>query len=169
MIAWRARWILGQLMGKDEIPDDGSGPGEVQITIVVVPGRARSTLTKLRVGARVRTGLVSGGVIAAVAAGAVIAVSAGGGRASRPPAPDALATQFGHRSNCARVTVTSSAGVYARVDLDRAGPCGTFANQGTLILHRLHGAWVREFEASSWRCPAGRLPQRIALELHLCR
>ena len=37
------------------------------------------------------------------------------------------------------------------------------------LRHRMHGVWVRESETSSWTCPTGRLPQRIALELHLCR
>ncbi|MGN6169777.1 MAG: hypothetical protein ACTHQQ_16645, partial [Solirubrobacteraceae bacterium] len=45
----------------------------------------------------------------------------------------------------------------------------TFGNQRTLILHRVNGVWVREFEASSWTCPMSRLPQPIATALQLCR
>jgi hypothetical protein len=156
-------------MAKEEIPDEGSGLGEVQITIVVVPGRVRATLTKFLAGARVRAGLVSGGVIVAVAAVVIIAVSSSSGRAGRPLGPDALATQFGLRLNCSRRTVVSPDGAYARIDLDHAGPCGTFGNQVTLVLHRLHGVWVREFEASRWTCPVRRLPQPVAIELQLCR
>jgi hypothetical protein len=155
-------------MAKEEIPEDGSGLGEVQITVVVVPGRIRAALTNFRGGARVRAGLVFGGLIVAVAAGAVIAISSSGGRAGRPPGSEALATQFGLRSNCARVVVVSPDGAYARIDLDRAGPCGTFGNQVALILRRLHGVWVREFEASGWTCPMRRLPQPVAIELQLC-
>jgi hypothetical protein len=155
-------------MATKETPDDGLWLGEVQITVVVVPGRVRAKLTKLLAGARLRAGLACIGLTAAVAAGAIIAVSSSSGRAGRPPDSDALATQFGLRSNCARLTVASPDGAYARIDLDRAGPCGMFGNQVTLILHRLHGVWVREFEASSWTCPTSRLPHHVAIELHLC-
>lgn len=155
-------------MAKEETPDDGSGLREVRITIVVEPGRVRTTLTKLLARARVRAGLVSGGVIAAVAAGAIMAVSFSSGHAGRPLGSDALATQFGQRLNCSRLEVLSPDGVYARIDLDHAGPCGTFGNQLTLILHRVDGVWVREFEASSWTCPMRQLPQPVANELGLC-
>lgn len=152
-----------------ESPDDGSELGEVQITIVVVPGRVRATLNRLAGRARGRAGIVCGGLIVAVAAGAVIAFSSSGGRASRSLDSAALATQFGPRMNCARLTVVSPDGAYARIDLDRAGPCGMFGDQETLILHRVRGAWMREFEASSWTCPMSRLPQPVAIELRLCR
>lgn len=155
-------------MAKKETPDDGSGLGEVQITIVVVPGRIRAALTKFLGSTRVRAGLVAGGLIVAVAAGAIIAFSPNSGRAGRPLASEALATQFGLRLNCSRRTVVSPDGAYARIDLDHAGPCGTFGNQVTLVLHRLHGVWVREFEASRWTCPVKPLPQLVAIELQLC-
>jgi hypothetical protein len=156
-------------MAKEEAPDDGSGLGEVQITIDVVPGRVRAALSKFLGGARVRVGLVCGGLIAAGAAGAIIAVSSSSGRVGRPLASDALATQFGLRSNCAHLAVVSPDGAYARIDLDRAGPCGMFGDQVTLILHRSHSVWVREFEASGWTCPMRRLPQLVAIALRLCR
>jgi hypothetical protein len=156
-------------MAKEETPDDGSGLGEVQITVVVVRGRVRATLTKFLAGKRVRAGLVAGGLIAAVAAGAIIALSSSSRHASPPLGSDALATQFGLRSNCSRRTVVLPDGAYARIDLDHAGPCGTFGNQVTLVLHRLHGVWMREFEASRWTCPISRLPQPVAIELQLCR
>ncbi len=155
-------------MAKEETPNDASEAPEVHITIVVVPGRVRATLTKLLAGARVRAGLAIGVVIAAVAAGAVIAVSSSSGRAGRPLSSDALATQFGVRSNCGRREVLSPDGAYARIDLDHSGPCGTFGNQVTLILHRVDGTWMREFEASSWTCPLRQLPRRVATELGLC-
>ena len=47
-------------MAKEETPDDRSGLEEVQITVVVVPGRIRATLTRLLARARVRAGLVFG-------------------------------------------------------------------------------------------------------------
>ncbi|MBV8941275.1 MAG: hypothetical protein JO240_06060 [Solirubrobacterales bacterium] len=155
-------------MAEEETPDDECRLGDVQITIVVVPGWIRARLTKFTAGARVRAGLASFGLIAAVAAGAVIAVSSSTGRAGRRVESGTLATRFAPRSNCARLTVVSTDGAYARIDLDRAGPCGTFGNQATLILHRLHGVWLREFEASSWTCPMRRLPQPVAIELRLC-
>ena len=114
-------------MAKEEPPRDLSGLGEVQLTVVVVPGRVRATLAKLLASARVRAGLVSGGALAVVVASAIIAASLS------------------------------------------SGPSGTFASQWILTLHRVHGGWLREFEASRWTCPPGRLPERIALELHLCR
>jgi hypothetical protein len=163
-------------MEKKGTPEDGSGPEEVRVTIVVEQGRARAALGKLQARAPVRAGLASVGLIAAVAAAAIIVASSGGGRASgpsgnssrRPAGSNALATQFGLRLNCARLTTVLPDGTYARIDLDHSGPCGTFGNQVTLILHHVGGVWVREFEASSWTCPIRQLPRRVATELRLC-
>jgi hypothetical protein len=155
-------------MAKEETPDVGLGLGEVHITIVVDPGRVRATLTKFLAGAR-RAAIACVGLIGAVAAGAIIAVSSSSGRAGRPRDSDALATQFGLRLNCARLTGVSPEGAYARVDLDRAGPCGMFGNQTTLIVHRPHGVWLRESEASSWTCPTVRPPHVAVIVLHPCR
>lgn len=157
------------LMEKEETLDDGSRLREVEITIVVVPGRLRATLTKLLASARVCTGLVSAVLIAAIAAVAIIAVSSSTGAASLRHESHALASQFGLPLPCARRTVVSSDGAYARIDLDHGAPCGTFGNHVTLILHRRHGVWVRDFEASSWTCPISQLAQPVALELQLCR
>jgi hypothetical protein len=137
--------------------------------VVVVPGRVRAALTKVLAGARVRVGVVAVGLAAAVAAATIVAVSSSGGRAGRTRGSDALATQFGLPLNCSRLTVVSPDGTYARIDLDHAGPCGTFGNQVTLILHRLHGVWMREFEESRWTCPLKGVPQPVAMELQLCR
>lgn len=156
-------------MATEKIPEDESTLGEIQITIVVVPGRIRAMVTRFLASARVRAGLATVGVVIAVAAGAIIAVSWSSGRGRRPVQSNALATQFGLRSNCSRLTVVSPNGAYARIDLDRSGPCGMFGNQVTLILHRRHGVWLREFEAASWTCPLSRLPQPVAIELRLCR
>jgi hypothetical protein len=158
-------------MAKKEIPDDRPGPEVVRVTVVVEAGRVRAMLARLLAGARVRAGLVSAGLIAAVVAGTIIVASSSTGREPRSPGayspwptdPDRLATQ-----NCARLTVFSADGAYARIDLTDAGPCGTFGNQVTLIVHRVDGVWVREFEASSWRCPIGQLPRSIVTELGLC-
>ena len=157
-------------MAEEEIPDHESELGEVQITVVVVPGRLRATLARLFGVRRVRAGFVCGGlVLTAAAMAGIIAVSLSSGRAGRALGPDALARQFAPRSNCSRRTVISPNGAYARVDLDHAGPCGTFGNQVTLVLHRSQGAWAREFEASRWTCPIRRLPQPVTIELQLCR
>jgi hypothetical protein len=156
-------------MAEEEIPDHESGLGEVQITVVVVPGRLRATLAKFLGVGRVRAGFVFGGLVLAAAVAAVIAVSLSSGRAGRPLGPDALARQFAPRLSCSRRTVTSPDGAYARVDFDHAGPCRTIGNQVTLVLHRSQGAWAREFEASRWTCPIRRLPQPVTIELQLCR
>jgi hypothetical protein len=163
-------------MATDETPDDESGFGETQITVVVVPGRVRATFTKLRAGAPGRAVLASVALIAAAAAGTIIAVSSSAGRAGRPLrtyAPrladsDAVASRFGVRVNCPRLTVVSPGGAYARVDFQDTAPCGVFGNHITLILHRVHDVWVRELEASGWTCPMSRLPQRVVTELQLC-
>jgi hypothetical protein len=163
-------------MAKKGTPEDGSGPEEVRVTVVVEQGRLRAMLTKLRARTPVRVGLASGGIIAAVVAGAIVVASSStghepGSSGSYSPWPtdsDRLATQFGLRLNCARLTVFSPNGAYARIDLDRAGPCGTFGDQVTLILHRVHRTWVREFEASRWTCPISELPRPVATELGLC-
>ncbi len=156
-------------MAKEETPDDGSGLGEVEITIVVVPGRVRATLSKFLAGARVGAALVSVGLIAALAAGATIAVSSSSGRAGRPPDSDALATHFRLRLSCARLTVTSSDGAYTRIDLAHAGPCATPRNEVTLIVHRRHGVWLRESDVTGWTCRTVRPPHVAVTELHLCR
>lgn len=163
-------------MAKKGTPEDGSGPEEVRVTIVVEQGRVRAMLTKLLAGAPVRAGLASVGLIVAVVAGAIIVASSGGEGEARSPgahsplqtASGVLTKQFGLRLNCARLTVILPDGAYARIDLDHSGPCGTFGNQVTLILHRSHGMWVREFEASSWTCPIRQLPRPVATELRLC-
>jgi hypothetical protein len=163
-------------MAKKGSPEDGSGPDEVRVTIVVEQGPVRDAVAKLRARAPVRAGLASVALITAVIAGAIMLASSGGGRAPgssggfspRPPGSGALAKQFGLRLNCARLTAVLPDGTYARIDLDHSGPCGTFGNQVTLILHRVDGAWVREFEASSWTCPIRQLPEAVATELRLC-
>lgn len=125
-------------MATEETPGERSGPGEVHITVVVVPGRLQAMLTKLRAGARVRTGLASVGVLAAVAASAIIGLSSSSGHATRPRDSNAMATQL------------------------RSG------GQATSIMHRSDGGWVHEFEISNSTCPAARLPYRIAIGLHFC-
>jgi hypothetical protein len=156
-------------MTTDENPEDGSEVGDVQITVFVVPGRVRATLGKFLVRKRACGALVGAGLIAAIAVGTTIALLSSGGKARQPVGSDALATQFGLRLNCSHRTVPSPDGAYARIDLDHAAPCATFGNQVTLVLHRLHGVWVREFEASRWTCPVKRLPRPVAIELQLCR
>ncbi len=159
-------------MAKAGIPDDRSGPEEVRVTIVVESGPVRTMLSRLLVSARGRARGAAAGVIAAVVAGTIVVASSSTGREPRstgsyspwPTDSDRLAMQ-----NCARLTVFSPDGAYARIDLDHAGPCATFGNQVMLILHRVDGVWVREFEASSWRCPMSRLPPPVATELQLCR
>jgi hypothetical protein len=158
-------------MAKKRIPEGGSGPEEVLVTVLVEAGRVAAMRTKLLAGARVRAGLASVGVIAAVLAGTFVVASSSTGRAPRssgayspwPTDSGRLATQ-----NCARLTVFSPDGTYARIDLDRASPCGTFSKQVTLILHRVDGVWMRELEASSWTCPMSQLPRPVATELGLC-
>ncbi len=129
-------------MAKEETAHDASGLGEVQITIVVVPGRVRATLGKLREDARVGAGLASVGVLAAIAAGAIIAVSSSGRRAGQPLKSGALATQNGLGSSCAHRTVFSPDGASARVKLNRASPCGMDGREVTLIMRRVRGVWV---------------------------
>jgi hypothetical protein len=164
-------------MAKKGTPEDRSGPEEVRVTVIAEPGRVRAMLTSLLAGAPVRVGLASVALIAAVVAVAIIIASSSTGRhprsplATHPPLPadsGDLAKQFGLRLNCAHLTVVLPDGAYARIDLDRAGPCGRFGNQMTLILHHVHGTWVREFEASRWTCPISQLPQPVATGLRLC-
>ncbi|MGN6169047.1 MAG: hypothetical protein ACTHQQ_12890, partial [Solirubrobacteraceae bacterium] len=106
-------------MGIKGTPKDGSGPEEVRVTIVVEQGRVRAMFTKLPTGARVRAGLAALGLIAALVAGLVIVASLGGGGAPSPGShslrladSNALATQFGLRLNCARLTVVVPDGAY---------------------------------------------------------
>lgn len=163
-------------MAKNGTSEDGSGPEEVRVTIVVEPGRVRAVLTKLLAGGRVRAARVSVAVIAAVVAGTIIVASSSSGGEPRssvtyspwPTDSNRLATRFGLLLNCARLTVFSPDGAYARIDLDNSGPCHRVGHQVTLVLHRVDGAWVREFEASSWTCPMSQLPRPVLTELGLC-
>ena len=164
-------------MAKGETPDDGFGLGAVDVTVVVVQGRVQVALTKALGGRRRRAALASVGLIAALAAGAIIAVSSGSGRASpsaATPSPrlresDAIVTRFGLRLTCPRLTLVSPDGAYARVDFEHTTPCGMYGNHITAILHRVHGVWRPEFEGSIWTCPMGQLPRPVVTELQLCR
>jgi hypothetical protein len=164
-------------MAKKGTFDDRKDPDQVRVTIVVEPGRVRPMLTKLLAGARVRAALASVGLIAAIVAGPIIAALSSTGREPRSPGTyspwptdsDRLATKFGLQLNCARLTVFSPDGAYARIDFEHGGPCDTSGNQATLILHRVDGVWVREFEASDWTCPMSQLPRPVVTELGLCR
>jgi hypothetical protein len=129
-------------MAKEETADDGSGLGDVQITIVVVPGRVRVTLGKLRAGGRVGAGLASVGLVAAIAAGAITAVSSTSRAAGQPLKSRALAAQNGLGSSCAHRPVFSPDGASARVKLKRVSPCGTDGREVTLIMRRVRGVWV---------------------------
>jgi len=163
-------------MAKKGTPDDRSGPEEVRVTIVVEPGRVRAMLRKLLAGARVRAGLASVGIVAAVVAGTIIAASSSTGRGRRSPGTslsrlrdsDAVLTEFGIRVNCPRLRLVSPHGAYARVDFEPTASCGSYGNHVTLILHHVHGVWVPQFEASSWTCPMTQLPQGVVTELGLC-
>lgn len=167
-------------MAKEETYDGGPELGEVHVTIEVVRGPGHPALTKLLAATWVRVGLAFLGLVAAVAAGTMIVAGPGtppSRAAGRSPGlqspqladPDAVATPFGIRVHCLRLTVVSPGGKYARVDFERATPCGTYGNYVTLILHRVHGTWVREFEATGWRCPTTWLPPSVLAGLRICR
>jgi hypothetical protein len=162
-------------MADRETRDDACEPRDVYITMVVEPGRMRAALARLGAGQRARAGLASVGLTAAVVSAVIIALSSsgGGGRslaAIQSPAANSrvMATRFGIRVSCPRLTIVSPDRAYGRVDFGLVPPCGTSGNHVTLIVHRVHDAWVPEFETSGWTCPMRSLPQRVVSELHLC-
>lgn len=155
------------------------GLGEVHVTIEVVPQPVHSRLTKLFAGRRVRALVAVAGLAAGVAVGLIIVdssdggLSRGSGRSPKipfrqPVNAEGIATRFGVLSHCVRQAIVSRDGTFARVDFDRATACGTAGNHVTLILRRVRGAWVAEFDATSWSCPSKQLPQRVLAGLHLC-
>ena len=154
-------------MATTEPPDDRSGRQEVQITVDVVPGRFQAALSRLSPRARFRAGLAAMAVIAAVSAGAIIAVASSSGPTERRLDPRALASRLGLRLHCGQLTILSPGGA-AHVALDPGRPCGRVDNQVILITPRAHGVWLRESEALSSRCPPARLPHRVAFQLHFC-
>jgi hypothetical protein len=102
----------------------------------------------------------------AVAAAIAIVVASSGSVPIR--AADALAARFGIRLPCARLTMISADGNYARVDFDRFRPCGTYGNYGTIVLRRVHRHWIREFEASGQTCRMSLVAPLVLVELKLC-
>jgi hypothetical protein len=155
-------------MADAQTPHGQSGLGEVEITVVVVPGRFRATLSRLPAGARIRTGLAAVALIAAVSVGAILALSSSSAPPERRLDPGALASQLGLRLDCGQLTILSPGGGSVHVTLDHARPCGPVANQVIVITPRVHGVWLRESGAPSSSCPPGRLPHRVAIELHFC-
>ena len=73
-------------MADEETLDGGSGSTEVQVTVIVVPGRVQAACTKLRALTRARAALVCVGVIAAVLAGVIVAAASNSSRPRQPPA-----------------------------------------------------------------------------------
>jgi hypothetical protein len=167
-----------------ERPDDSfiaSGLSDVEITIEVEPGRGRTRLAQALTRSRSRLALVLVGVSSAGVAGVIL--SGGSGTIPHPtrvvlaaptveatPSADQIGTirPFGIRAHCVRRTIVSPNGEYARVDFERATTCGTAGNHVTLILHRVRGVWVAEFDATGWRCRSGLVPGRILAQLNLC-
>lgn len=174
----RARRIL-QLMAEHDGPSGGAELGEARVTVVVLPSADRAPLSKLLGGRGVRVALAFAALIAVSAAGAII-VAARGTRTLRAAGrstgieslqfgdADAVATRFGIRVRCPRLAIVSPDGTYARVDFDHDVPCGTFGNYSTIILRRVRGVWVREFEATGLRCPRNWLAPSVLAELELC-
>jgi hypothetical protein len=112
-------------------------------------------------------------MIAMVAALAVAAVLAsGGGRrvhaaaAARPVQSSVVPGAAGLGLACPRVVVFAPG--FARVDVDRFSPCGTYGNYVTIVLRRVRGSWVRAFEMSAWTCLSHPLPRLVLTELGLC-
>jgi hypothetical protein len=154
--------------------------GEVQVTIEVVREPVHYALAKLFAGRWVRALVAVAGLAAGVAVGVMIidspgsGLSRGAGRSHQLPSgqpvnAEAVAAPFGIRSHCVRQAIVSRDGTFARVDFDRATACGTAGNHVTLILRRVRGAWVAEFDATGWSCPSKALPQQVLAELQLCR
>jgi hypothetical protein len=166
-------------MAEEKTHDGGLGLAEVDVTIEVVPGPAQPILRKPLAGTWVRVGFAFVGLVAAVAAGVIIAASPGtgpsraAGHAPGIPVPQSaglggVVTRFGVRSHCVRRAVVSPDGTYALVDFERATACGTAGNHVTIILRRERGAWVPKFDATGWRCPRNLLPPPVLAELQLC-
>jgi hypothetical protein len=165
-------------MARGETDDGRSGLGEVHVTILVTRQPRPRWLRSLLAGTRVRVGLALVGLLAAGMAGTLIVASQhpgpsqAAGRSPQIQSPQlaaAVTTRFGIEFHCLRLTVVSPDRTYARVDFDPAMPCGTYGNYVTIILHRVHGAWLREFETTGWTCPTSLLPPAVPAELQLCR
>ncbi len=165
-------------------PQDSYGSQQVEITVVVVPGRIRTLVARLFARQRVRVALVVAAVLVVLAgAGAVIAVTSS---STKPAGPslgsqglavdahvkgldEAVFKRFGIQWECPRVTAVARGGAYVRVDFEHTGPCGVYGNTVALVLHRVRGVWWPKFEASVWTCPISALPAGVGTELGLCR
>lgn len=166
-------------MAIEEFDYGGSELGEVQVTVVVTPLPGRRRVKTFPAQTRIRVGLVLLGLLAAGAAAAIIAVphsapSSHGPSRSTSSQSSTFTNLYGVRTpfeipmHCLRLTLISPDGTYARADYDHAGQCGTYGNYITIVWHRVHGAWVRAFDASSRECPTTSLPPRVLAELQLC-
>ena len=159
-------------------PEDRSGPEEVRVTIVVEQGRVEDRARQVRQrGAPVRAGLVSAGLDRRRCGGSNHRCVVGWRRRSQVIGRFlAVAGGFRRFGDAVRPSIelrTSSRLSYLTAHTPGSISiipvlCGTFGNQVTLILHRVDGVWVREFEASSCTCPIRQLPEAVATELRLC-
>ncbi len=155
-------------MPNETAPEHGADIGSVRVTIGTVSGRARPRPTR-------RVGVPAIAMIAMVVAVAVATVGApGGGRrvqapaVSRPMQSAATPSTFGLGIACPRLVVFAPGGGFARVDVDRFSPCGTYGNYVTIVLRRVRGSWVRALEMSAWTCRSHPLPRQVLGELGLC-
>jgi hypothetical protein len=165
-------------MAKEETDYGGSELGQVQVTVIVTSRPSCHPIKELLAGTGVRVGLVLLGLLAAGAAAAIVAVSQSAqpshaaGRSPGNQSPQLVAlygvgTPFEIPLHCLRLTLVSRDGSYVRADYG-TGRCGTYGNYMTVVWHRIHGVWVREFEATGWKCPTTWLPPRVLAELQLC-
>lgn len=152
-------------MPNETAPEHGAEIGSVRVTIATASGPGRPPPTR-RMGVPVLAMLA---MVAALAVAAV--VSPGGGRRVQArevarAVQSAGAVGFGLR--CPRLVVFAPGGGFARVDVDRFSPCGTYGNYVTIVLRRVRGAWVRALEMSAWTCRSHPLPRAVLTELGLC-
>ncbi len=152
-------------MPDETAPEHGADIGSVRVTIATASGPGRPPPAR-----RVRMPVLA--MIVMVGALAVAAVVApGGGRREQArnvarPVPSAGA--FGLGVACPRLVVFASRDGFARVDVDRFRPCGTYGNYVTIVFRRVGGTWIRALEMSAWTCRSRPLPRPVLTELGLC-
>jgi hypothetical protein len=147
-------------------------PADVQITIVPDPDARslRDRLTGIPRFAGVGVALI------ALIAGAVVSF---GGRHRSPglrsveaSARDrgvvGVATAYGQRLHCLKVTFAIDDPTYARADFDRMNACGQYDGDATAVFHRVGGSWRPVLDAVSYTCPVATLPARVQIELSVC-
>jgi hypothetical protein len=152
-------------------------PSWVEITVLVQRDRpaTRERIVRLALGRRYGVVVVLAVVAVVISAAGAVVLRAGSGGARRmviagPRESGArgVAAAAGYPLRCLSVTIAGQDAGYARVDFNRAAPCGRYDGYATALFHRVDGSWRRVIDALGYSCPVAEVPRPVQAELAVC-